>query len=134
MVRKLWGVSLWMNTVNELLGGSTDTCAHRQETELWVWVKIYRTESKLTGKDVWVSVLLLVVVLVCLLIRPLGVTPRQRLQSNITVRLFRLLTEQSIVTAVREALFVGTSSASTGRLFSVGRTSTSSVWADKPSE
>lgn len=41
-----------------------------------------RTESTLTGKDVGVSVLLLVVVLVGLLIRPGGITPWQELQAK----------------------------------------------------
>lgn len=41
-----------------------------------------RTESTLTWKDVGVSVLLLVVVLVGLLIRPGGITPWQELQAK----------------------------------------------------
>lgn len=41
-----------------------------------------RVESTLTGEDVGVSVLLLVVVLVGRLVRPAGVTPRQELHEN----------------------------------------------------
>lgn len=51
----------------------------------------YRTESTLTGKDVRVSVLLLVVVLVGLLVRPLGITPWQGLQKKDILVLLSLI-------------------------------------------
>lgn len=55
----------------------------------------YRTESTLTGKDVGVSVLLLVVVLVGLLIRPDGATPWQELQNKNTVRFYYTVLKDS---------------------------------------
>lgn len=60
----------------------TDTCTHGQETVSQKKPSSYRTESTLTGEDVGVSVLLLVVVLVGLLVRPLGIAPRQGLQNR----------------------------------------------------
>ena len=60
----------------------TDTCTHGQETVSQKKPSSYRTESTLTGEDVGVSVLLLVVVLAGLLVRPLGIAPRQGLQNR----------------------------------------------------
>lgn len=59
---------------NSLEIRSLKTCARTQETP--------EQKSTLTGKDVGVSVLLLVVVLVGRLVRPVGIAPRQELQKQ----------------------------------------------------